>query len=211
MEESISEIELIELARQGDAGAFGQLIHLHRSKVLHWVERMTRDLCLSEDIVQDASIQAYLKLHSLTDSDRFVQWFRIIVINQVRMKMRRGGPNKRELLFSSWQSKNDSCRDDSDLATCLTLDLPSMFVIKDDPAEQLLQKEFLESVDEYVKCLNCKEREMFKARFLHQRTPEEIASDLNVSIKTVYTYLYRSKKKLNRMYNGVSIDKFSDG
>jgi DNA-directed RNA polymerase specialized sigma24 family protein len=98
-----SDQTLVERAQQGDIEAFGELIGQHRNKARNWAERMTGDPYLADDVVQDALIRAFLHLGSLADTTRFLPWLHRIVQNQANMRLRRGGPFKRELPFTSWQ------------------------------------------------------------------------------------------------------------
>lgn len=92
---------LVERAQQGDTEAFGELIEQHRSKARGWAERMAGDPHMADDIVQDALIRAFLHLGSLVDTSRFLPWFHRIVRNQANMRLRRGGPHRKERPFAS--------------------------------------------------------------------------------------------------------------
>lgn len=98
---SLTDKELADRARYGDQEAFGELIRRHRAKVFGWASTLANDSFLAEDIVQDALIRAFLHIGQLLDTDRFVPWLQSIVRNQAYMKLRRGGPYRKEKPFSS--------------------------------------------------------------------------------------------------------------
>ncbi|CAM4432227.1 RNA polymerase sigma factor [Paenibacillus tarimensis] len=213
MSELLPEHQLVEQARRGDTEAFGELTLIYRRQAVRWAEGMTHDRSLAEDIVQDAFVQAYLQIHTLKESGQFVPWLYRILSNYVRMRMRRGGPYRRERPFSSWADAGNGDRDGSESAGFLAEQCSSAFSLQgcDIPEQLLLNKELLNDTDKYLGCLNEKEREVFEASCLHQRTPQEIAADLNMTVPTVYTYMYRSRQKIERYYKGWRIDAFRDG
>jgi RNA polymerase sigma factor (sigma-70 family) len=206
---------LVERAQQGDTEAFGELIEHHRNKALNWAERMTQDPHMSDDIVQDALIRAFLHLGSLADTSRFLPWFYRIVRNQANMRLRRGGPHGKERPFVSLGQGNTggSKVDWEDLDSILyhLASTASDSAARDkDPAENLLRKEIYETIHALLHCLTPKEREIFKAYFFDQMSPEEIASLFRMTIGSIYTYIHRSRKKLRKEHFLISLGLFPE-
>ncbi|NGP58037.1 hypothetical protein FLT15_06425 [Paenibacillus thiaminolyticus] len=60
--------ELVEATRAGSGEAFGELARRHRERALGWACSMARDDQLAEDIVQEALLNAFLRLETLLDA-----------------------------------------------------------------------------------------------------------------------------------------------
>lgn len=203
--------ELVERARQGDTEAFGELIASHRERARRWAERMTRDAHMADDVVQDALIRAFLHLGSLTDTSRFLPWLHRIVQNQANMRLRRGGPYRREQPFAAWRPSGpeaDGGVDWDDLDSILfhmTRTASEAAAKRNDPAEHLLRKELYETIHALLHCLNRKERGIFEAFFFRQLSPEEIAAMFETTTGSVYTYIHRSRQKLRQEHIRVAL------
>lgn len=202
---------LVERAQQGDTEAFGELIERYRGKAHGWVEKMTGDPFMADDVVQDALIRAFLHLGSLTDTSRFLPWLHRIVRNQANMRLRRGGVHRKERPFASLgaAADPDSSRVDwEDLDSILyhlsrtASDAASR---EHDPAEHLLRKELYETIHALLHCLNKKERGIFKAYFFHQLSPDEIAAMYRMPTGSIYTYIHRSRQKLRKEHIRVAL------
>jgi RNA polymerase sigma factor (sigma-70 family) len=214
MEAETAQVEndqtLVERAQQGDTEAFGELIEQHRSKACGWAERMTGDPHMADDVVQDALIRAFLHLGSLADTSRFLPWFYRIVRNQANMRLRRGGPHRKERPFASLgATETDGDRVDwEDLDSILyhlARTAADAAVRDQDPAESLLRKEMYETIHALLHCLTPKERGIFKAYFFRQLSPEEISSMYRMTTGSIYTYIHRSRQKLRKEHIRVSL------
>lgn len=201
---------LVERAQQGDTEAFGELIEQHRERAKSWAKRMTGDPHMADDIVQDALIRAFLHVGTLADTSRFLPWLHRIVRNQANMRLRRGGPYKREKPFAAYLSRdNDPAQvewDDLDSVLFhLTHSAADAAANDQDPAEQLLRKELFETVHALLHCLTRKEHGIFEAYFYRQLSPEEIAEMYRMTTGSIYTYIYRSRQKLRQEHIRVSL------
>lgn len=202
---------LAERARQGDTEAFGELIEKHRKRAKEWAERMTGDPHMADDIVQDALIRAFLHIGSLHDTSRFLPWLHKIVRNQANMRLRRGGPYKREKPFAAFGSASEASAgsvdwDDLDsMLSHLTKSAANAAMNDQDPSDHLLRKELYETIHSVLHCLTRKERNIFEAYFFKQLRPEEIADMYRMTTGSIYTYIHRSRHKLRQEQIYVSL------
>lgn len=211
------EHELVDRARAGDREAFGELVRLHRAKALGWATTLTDDSHLAEDIVQEALIRAFLHLGTLTDAKRFMPWFHRIVRNQALMKLRRGGPFGKERPFTSFVQKEQSSTasgtgeevvDWSNIDSILfhlTDSAAEELRNRANPEESLLCKEMLKSIHLLFNCLNKRERDIFEAHFFGELPSSQIAALFNTTTANVYNSLSRSRGKLQKERNRISI------
>ena len=71
---------LVERARDGDEGAFAELVPATAARLLGVAYRILRDADLAEDAAQQALLTAWRKLPSLRDAERFEAWtYRLVV------------------------------------------------------------------------------------------------------------------------------------
>jgi len=85
----LSDGDLVELARAGDATAFRLLVEWHRPNARALAMRLCGDPDDADDIVQEALLRAFTALSQLREPDRFAGWLAGIVRNVHRANCRR--------------------------------------------------------------------------------------------------------------------------
>jgi RNA polymerase sigma-70 factor (ECF subfamily) len=75
------ESELIGNAQRGDRHAFGELVRIHRERVINVVYRMCGDVNLAEDAAQEAFIRAWKNLPKYRPQSPFRNWLYRIATN----------------------------------------------------------------------------------------------------------------------------------
>jgi len=99
-----SEQALVELSRQGDVNAFGQLIQRHYSTCLKRALSMMRNRGDAEDEVQNTCWKAFHRLEQFRGEGTFGAWLSRIVENQCLMRIR----ESRQSHFIYLDEPNDS-------------------------------------------------------------------------------------------------------
>ena len=89
--DKISEAEAIERAKQGDAGAFEFLYHLHKRRVYSLCLRMTANTAAAEDLTQEAFLQLFRKIGTFRGESAFSTWLHRMAVNVVLMQLRKKG------------------------------------------------------------------------------------------------------------------------
>lgn len=93
-EASVSDARLVEMVRQGDRDAFGQLVRRYENRLISVIRRFVRDLETARDLTQEGFIKAYERLDQFDPSRRFAPWlFRIgvnVALDYLRKTKRRG-------------------------------------------------------------------------------------------------------------------------
>ena len=67
----VSDSQLISLCRNGDETAYGQIVERYQSLVCSVAYNRCGDLAMSEDLAQEAFIQAWRKLGDRNDVTKF--------------------------------------------------------------------------------------------------------------------------------------------
>ena len=70
----VTDSELVELARQGDTGAFGELVERHESAVLRTARVVCRSCEEAEEVAQEAFVAAWQKLDGFRGEAQFKTW-----------------------------------------------------------------------------------------------------------------------------------------
>jgi RNA polymerase sigma-70 factor (ECF subfamily) len=98
------EDELVQLAKQGDTHAFGELFRQHYSACLKRARWMIRNRSDAEDEVQNACWKAFQRLDQFRGEGTFSAWLSRIVENQCLMRIR----EERQLRFLHLDEASES-------------------------------------------------------------------------------------------------------
>ena len=73
--------ELVQLAREGDRGAFSELVVRHQNEVFTLALRLVGDRELAADVAQEAFVRAWRALPKFRGDSRFTTWMHRITVN----------------------------------------------------------------------------------------------------------------------------------
>ncbi|MBK9323327.1 MAG: sigma-70 family RNA polymerase sigma factor [Bdellovibrionaceae bacterium] len=88
-----TDLELVEEVKAGNRLSFSELVKRHQKGLLRMSLRFVKDLDTAEDVVQEAFIKAYEKLHSFEGRSSFKSWLFQIAVNNARNKLRNNRKN----------------------------------------------------------------------------------------------------------------------
>ena len=173
---------LAEKARDGNRISFQELVSIFQEDIHRLVYYRTYSQMDAEDITQEVFVQAYRKLKSLNDTQRFRPWLYSIAVNRCNDFLR-----KRKLL-SLLQFK--SAREQEFMETGKGM--------SNNYNETIAKKRFWKQVRSLLDKLSAMEREVFTLRFMDHRNINEIAAILDKNESTVKTHLYRALNKVRK-------------
>jgi RNA polymerase sigma-70 factor (ECF subfamily) len=81
--------ELIRRAQDGDQQAFAALYNLHKRRIYSLCLRMVHNVADAEDLMQEAFLQVYRKLHTFRGESAFSTWLHRVAVNVVLMSLRK--------------------------------------------------------------------------------------------------------------------------
>jgi RNA polymerase sigma factor (sigma-70 family) len=166
--------DLIDGCREGDQKAQFQVYKLYYKAMFNTSLRIVSDSMEAEDVMQEAFLSAFEKIHTYSGSVSFGAWLKKIVVNRSLDAL-----SKRKAIF-----------EDIELHTG----------IHDDSGEEISYKEEVESKVEEVK--NAIERlpegyrVILSLYLIEGYDHDEIAEMLNISSSTSRSQLSRAKQKL---------------
>ena len=184
--QSLSDQQVVELARAGKEVAYRELLHRYERPVFSLIYRMVRDRAASEDLAQETFIKVLNALDSYRPEYRFSSWIFKIANNAAIDHLRR-----RELNTLSLDGAPDAVTASEVQATALqaTDHGPS-------PLAELESRELGTAIEQAVAKLRPDYRACILLRHVEGRAYEEIAEALDLPLGTVKTYIHRARIEL---------------
>jgi RNA polymerase sigma-70 factor, ECF subfamily len=168
---------LIEATLAGDSAAFGSLVGRYQDRLYNSLVRVLNSAEDARDIVQDAFVQAYVKLNTFRGSSAFYTWLYRIAFNLAMSHARKGRPTA-----SLDHMKADSGNEPIDGRAA--------------PEAGLVQREQVALVHRALATLNFEYRQILVLRELEDCSYEQIAEILELPAGTVRSRLFRARLQL---------------
>ena len=178
----VSEKKIIEKVLGGDANAFEELVLKYEKTVYNLALRMVGDRDDASDMTQEAFIKAYGSLSSFRGYSKFSVWIYRIATN-VCLDFLRSKSRKQQVSLT--------VSDDDDEDAQLDIPDPSSA-----PEQQLIKKISMQSVEEGLKTLPDKQRQILVMRELGGMSYAEIGKALSLEEGTVKSRIFRARKRL---------------
>jgi RNA polymerase sigma factor (sigma-70 family) len=177
--------ELVERARAGDRHAFGILYGRHRALIRGLCRRTVADPVAVEDIVQEATLAAWLNLGYLQKPESFASWWCGIVLNHARRHLAGQGAQERAL------SRHGGTEPAEDSWTS--------------PEGQVERAEMSARVRGAVAELPPSQRNAAYRFYLQGLTYREAADELGISINALKARLHQGRRALRHSLNDLAL------
>jgi RNA polymerase sigma-70 factor (ECF subfamily) len=136
----------------------------------------------AEDITQEVFVQAFRKLKSLKDTQKFRAWLYTIAVNRCNDFLRK----RKYFSFLRFRAAQEENLMETNRGRNNSYD------------ESIAKEKFWKQVKSLMDRLSAMEREVFALRFMDHLSLMEIAAVLNKSESTVKTHLYRALDKIRK-------------
>ncbi len=176
-----SDAVLISKATKGDERAFSALVRRYEETVWGFAFKLCRNREKAEESFQDTFINVYKKLGQFDARSKFSTWLYSIVANNCLMHHRK---RKLDGLMESY----DAAPDTTDTAVQRQL-----AAWDDSPLHRVMDRELREAMDKAIAKLPAEYRVVFVLRDLEEKTTEETAEILHLSVPAVKSRLRRSR------------------
>jgi len=181
------EYALLAAAKRGDSAAFEILCKQSANTVFHLARRIMRNNEDAEDVVQESFQQAFIHLNRFNGDSRFSTWLSRIAINAALMKLRK--KHVRDVpLDESAEIEEPSFRqkiEDQGL----------------NPEQLYAQKERQRILSEAINGLTPGMRKAIELRELGERSTEETAQIMGISVTAVKARVFHGRRKLRERLN----------
>jgi len=179
------ESSLIAAAKSGNAQAFEALIARHQRRILALALRLTRVRQDAEDIMQQSFQKAFVHLRQFEGRSSFSTWLIGVAINETRMLQRKRG-GKHELSIDDLYENAE---------TVTPLEIPDS---APDPEADYSRREWGRMLSSAMNELPCKTRRAIQLRELDERSTEETARIMGMSVGAVKARIFQGRKKLRK-------------
>jgi RNA polymerase sigma-70 factor (ECF subfamily) len=179
---------LVDAARNGDVGAFEQLVRRYDRNVFRIAQHITQNREDAEDVVQDAFLKAFQNLGQFQGQSKFYTWLVRIAVNEALMRLRRRRPERMVSLDEDVKTEEDSMpREVADWSP--------------NPEQLYSQAELKDILSKTIQGLSPGFRTVFVLRDVEALSTEETAEALNLSIPAVKSRLLRARLQLRDRLN----------
>ena len=181
----VSDEKLVAAAKSGHKGAFDDLYKRHAEKMLRITYRITRNRQDAEDAVQECFLNAFLHLKNFDGRSRFSTWLTRIAMNAALMKLR----------------KNHASREGPIDDSVETSELRSEQQLSDfspNPEERCTKREREALLRDAITKLRPSIRKALEIYKLQERSLEETATVLGISVAAVKARVFHARGALRR-------------
>lgn len=152
------DLSLVERIRQGDRGAFGQVVELYQKPLFYFALRWTRSKADAEDVVQKAFLNAYTGIRSYRGHSSLKTWLFQIALNLLKNEARSRKVRKEEEIGDTIPCRETSPLDQSMTNQETTLMLKMVDRLKPKQKATLLLRVFQDlSFREVALAMSCSE------------------------------------------------------
>ena len=176
--------QLITDTLAGDTEAFGQLVNKYQSRLFNTLFQVTRNREEAEDVMQEAFVQAFVKLDSFQGNSAFYTWLYRIAFNLSISRKRKKKP----------QTSVDQQREVSGSEPIDTGELPT---------DRLLREERAAQLHEAMMCLQDEPRAVLSLREMEGFCYETIGEILDLPAGTVRSRLHRARMQLHNQLKAI--------
>ncbi|WP_187328713.1 RNA polymerase sigma factor [Echinicola rosea] len=172
----ITDSDLVDKIKEGDEVAYYHLYKRYASKIYHVSRKMELAHHDAEEIIQDVFLYLWKKRSDLK-SDLSINAYifsivRSLVVNRCQKQAR----------FTAYR----------DYA------IPMNQIFSNVTEDTVIYQDLHEFATKAIDTLPVKQREVFMMKTVNHMTAEEIASQLNLSVRTVENQIYRATKSLRK-------------
>jgi RNA polymerase sigma-70 factor (ECF subfamily) len=171
--------ETIDKARRGDPAALEDLLREVSPRLLRLARRLTADRDAAEDLVMEALYRGSVKIRKLRDAGAAMAWFRTILLNLWRSRLRRASPREVEL------------EEAAHLAGPGT-----------DPTALLASEELREACARAIPLLPPAQRAVLALALDEGLSTAEIAAALGTTCDRVKANLWHARRRLRKLLGG---------
>ena len=194
---SIDEGILIARVKAGESELFRQLIDPYARKMYVLAYSVLRNQHDAEDVVQESTLKAFMRLDQLRSSAAFKCWLLQITINEARMRRRHAR------LYPCI-----SIDDDPEQSWGESSVLPELVDGRENPVQAMERTEMAAAIDRAWNDLPRKYRNVLQLRCAEDLNLSEIGGALKLGIPAVKTRLHRARLHLRkRLVPVVSADR----
>ena len=181
--QSCTDEELVDAAQRGASSAFDELLKRYRSQLYRTVQRLAVSVDETEDVVQEATLRAFVNIGRFRKEARFSTWLIAIGVNAAICSRRK---SSRVHWIYLDQTNETSCEGQ-------TWELQDAHPT---PEQECINREFLERVQCAMRKLPRPYRSVLQTRNLDEASMRNAARDLGITLGAFKGRLWRARSML---------------
>ena len=185
LNEMSDDVVLVSAAKSEDAVAFVELSKRHSNKILRRACHIVKNWQDAEDVLQESFIKAFVHLKNFEERSSFSSWFTRIAINNALMMVRK----RRGYI----EIPTDSINDDSGTRDHRW----ELRDLTESPEGRCARREREELLKGAIQRLPPGLRDIVQLRHVEDRSTEEVAQALGISVPVAKSRLARAKAALH--------------
>lgn len=187
--EQADEQALIQSCKDGDVGAFDQLVRRYEKRVFNCALRISGNYNDASDVAQEAFIRAFSSIQTFRGDAKFATWIYRIVTNVYLDERKKSKAHRQTSLDDYIELEENS------VSRQIEDDSPT-------PDEVVENKERARALQNAINSLPDYQRVIVTLYHMQHRSYEEIAEILNLPIGTVKSRLNRARIALGEKLQG---------
>jgi RNA polymerase sigma-70 factor, ECF subfamily len=180
----LEDVELVDLAQEGNAQAFSELVSRYQSACYKQALSILRDKSDAEDEVQNALWKAFQHIGQFNKEAKFSTWLTRIVVNQCLMRLRQS--RRAKFLYIDDTLVGEEVQ---------TLELPDE---RESPERGVAQDELSKVLHQEISRIPPLLRTVFELRDVQELPMPEVANRLGISIAAAKSRLLRARLELRQ-------------
>lgn len=183
---ALDDAEIVERVLDGDVGLFEVIVRRYNQRLYRVAYSVLGDAAEAEDVMQDAYVRAYDKLHQFAGRAAFSTWLTKIAVYEASSRVRKRGRTV---------SLEPASDDEAGILDRRSSDRPT-------PEEQLRNTRLRGMLAEAVEALPEIYRVVFVLRDVEGLDTAAAAQCLDISEAAVRVRLHRARRRLRRLIEG---------
>jgi RNA polymerase sigma-70 factor (ECF subfamily) len=177
------EAVLVQRAKEGDTGAFTQLVQRYDRRIFRLAKHITQNEEDAEDVLQEVFLKAFTHLQGFEGQSKIYTWLVRIAVNESLMKLRKRKSDRTVSLDEPVETGEDEM-------------VREVAVWEETPEQRYSQEELRTILDSAVDQLAPIYRTVFMLRDVEELSTEETAEALGLSVPAVKSRLLRARLQL---------------
>ena len=180
----ISDDLLVAAAKSGDSMAFQELSKRHTYRLTLRINRVTRNWADAEDVVQEATLRAFVHLNRFEGRSTFSTWLTRIAINSALMSLRRKRHMEQPIEQNAPEKVTPRTREPIEMRAT--------------PEQDLMKREREQLLTESILRLRAPLRRVMLLQQARDCSSRDIATIMGISVPAVKSRIARAKAELRK-------------
>jgi RNA polymerase sigma-70 factor, ECF subfamily len=175
---------LVAAAKSGDSMAFQELSKRHTYRLTLRINRVTRNWADAEDVVQEATLRAFVHLNRFEGRSTFSTWLTRIAINSALMSLRRKRHMEQPIEQNAPEKVTPRTREPIEMRAT--------------PEQDLMKREREQLLTESILQLPAPLRRVMLLQQTRDCSSRDIATIMGISVPAVKSRIARAKAELRK-------------